>query len=197
MVFCLNPAKPILFPRNLTSLDLPGPIRITSHQLSTQAISAQNTFECPVASARGSRPPSKDSPSAAVPLGSAEPDMVNLVLHYKDHSEQATFAVTSLGKHDMILGFTWLCEHSPEIDWNKEEAHKEQRAKVFPPPLAFPHREALHKDVQGAECESPEEEEGGGEWTCTPDTEFPDETIEVGDWIYATTLCPPPTVAEI
>ncbi|KNZ73281.1 hypothetical protein J132_08051 [Termitomyces sp. J132] len=72
--------------------------------------------------------------------------VVDLVLHYQDHSERAAFAVTSLGKQDMILGFTWLCEHSPEIDWTKgevkmsrcpcrcvtcaEEAHIERRAKV-------------------------------------------------------------------
>ncbi|KAG5733028.1 hypothetical protein E4T56_gene3625 [Termitomyces sp. T112] len=73
-VFCLNPAKPIPFPRNLTSLDLPGPVQITSHRLSAQAISVQNAFECPVASARGSRLPIKDLPSAAEPLESAEPD---------------------------------------------------------------------------------------------------------------------------
>ncbi|KNZ77264.1 hypothetical protein J132_05974 [Termitomyces sp. J132] len=134
----------------------------------------------------------------------------------------------------MILGFTWLHEHNPEIDWTKgevkmsccpcccitcaEEAHKEQRAKVCehaavcaccaghlpyadldllsPPPLAFPHREALYKDVWGVGCEFPEEEEAEGEWTCTSDEEPLDETIEVGDWISAT-LCPPPIVAEI
>ncbi|KAG5726698.1 hypothetical protein E4T56_gene4132 [Termitomyces sp. T112] len=56
--------------------------------------------------------------------------MVDLVLHYQDHSEQAAFAVTSLEKQDMILEFTWLHEHNLEIDWTKEEAHKEQRAKV-------------------------------------------------------------------
>ncbi|KAG5716918.1 hypothetical protein E4T56_gene8518 [Termitomyces sp. T112] len=145
--------------------------------------------------------------------------VVDLVLHYQDHSERAAFAVTSLGKQDMILGFTWLHEHNPEIDWTKEEAHIEWRAKVHecaaihaccaghlpyadldllsPPPLAFPYREALYEDVQGVGCESPEEEEGGGEWTHTPDAESPDENIEVGDWIYATTLCLPPAVAEI
>ncbi|KNZ82275.1 hypothetical protein J132_03791 [Termitomyces sp. J132] len=42
--------------------------------------------------------------------------MVDLVLHYQDHSERAAFAVTSLGKQDMILEFTWLHEHNPEID---------------------------------------------------------------------------------
>ncbi|KAG5730750.1 hypothetical protein E4T56_gene3515 [Termitomyces sp. T112] len=67
MVFCLNPAKPIPFPHNPTSPDLPGLIWITSHQLSTQAISVQNAFECLVASARGSCPLSKDLPSAAEP----------------------------------------------------------------------------------------------------------------------------------
>ncbi|KAG5715357.1 hypothetical protein E4T56_gene8256 [Termitomyces sp. T112] len=73
-VFCLNPAKTVSFPLNPTSPDLPGSVRITSHQLSAQSISAQNVFECLVTSARGSRPPSKDSPSAAEPPRSAEPD---------------------------------------------------------------------------------------------------------------------------
>ncbi|KAG5720920.1 hypothetical protein E4T56_gene400 [Termitomyces sp. T112] len=119
----------------------------------------------------------------------------------------------------MILGFTWLHEHNPEIDWTKEEACKEQRAKVHEhaavcaccaghlpyadldllssPSLAFPYREALYEDVGGVWHESLEEEEGEGKWIHTPDAESPDETIEVGDWIYATILCPPPTVAEI
>ncbi|KNZ81113.1 hypothetical protein J132_03104 [Termitomyces sp. J132] len=100
-----------------------------------------------------------------------------------------------------------------------EEAHKEQRAKAHehaavhachakhlfyadldflnPPPLAFPHREALYEDVQGAGCESLEKEGGDREWTSTPDAESLDKTIEVGDRIYATILCPPATVAEI
>ncbi|KAG5732294.1 hypothetical protein E4T56_gene11356 [Termitomyces sp. T112] len=110
--------------------------------------------------------------------------MVDLVLHYQDYSEQATFAVTSLGKQDMILEFTWLCEHNPEIDWTKGEKKpirsREPRfmSMLLPPPLAFPYREALYEDVQSVGCESPEEEEGEGEWTCTPDAESPDETIE-------------------
>ncbi|KNZ78247.1 hypothetical protein J132_01226, partial [Termitomyces sp. J132] len=33
------------------------------------------------------------------------------------------FAVTSLGKQDMILGFTWLHEHNPEINWTKAKVH--------------------------------------------------------------------------
>ncbi|KAG5718080.1 hypothetical protein E4T56_gene20690 [Termitomyces sp. T112] len=112
--------------------------------------------------------------------------MVDLVFYYQDYSEQATFAVTSLGKQDMILGLIWLCEHSPEIDWTKEEAYKKQRAKRGP-----------YEDVQGLRCESPEEKGGEEEWTHTSDAESSNETIEVGDWIYALTFCLPPTVAEI
>ena len=32
-----------------------------------------------------------------------------------------TFAVTHLGMEDMILGLPWLCEHNPEVDWEKGE----------------------------------------------------------------------------
>ncbi|KAG5732785.1 hypothetical protein E4T56_gene2807 [Termitomyces sp. T112] len=65
------------------------------------------------------------------------------------------------------------------------------------PPLAFPHREAFYKNVQGVGCQPLEEEEGKEEWTSTADPESPAGTIEVGNKIYATTLGPPPTVAEI
>jgi hypothetical protein len=34
-------------------------------------------------------------------------EVVEVVLQYQDHSERATFAVTSLGKQDVILGLTW------------------------------------------------------------------------------------------
>ncbi|KNZ81972.1 hypothetical protein J132_09293 [Termitomyces sp. J132] len=47
--------------------------------------------------------------------------MVDLVLCYWNHAECAVFAVTSLGRQDMILGFTWLCEHNSEVDWTKGE----------------------------------------------------------------------------
>src|SRR3984957_17007043 len=48
-------------------------------------------------------------------------EVVDLILHYKDHAERAVFAVTSLGKQDMILGYSWLREHNPEVDWNTQE----------------------------------------------------------------------------
>ncbi|GLB33385.1 putative zinc ion binding protein [Lyophyllum shimeji] len=45
------------------------------------------------------------------------PEVVDLVLRYNGHSERVVFAVTDLGEQDMILGYTWLKEHNPEIDW--------------------------------------------------------------------------------
>ena len=42
--------------------------------------------------------------------------VVDSVLCYQTHSEHAVFAVTSLGKQDMILGFSWQHDHNPEID---------------------------------------------------------------------------------
>ncbi|GLB45965.1 putative retrotransposable element tf2 155 kda protein type 1-like [Lyophyllum shimeji] len=48
---------------------------------------------------------------------SAITEVVDLVLRYNGHSERVVFAVTDLGEQDMILGYTWLKEHNPEIDW--------------------------------------------------------------------------------
>ena len=42
---------------------------------------------------------------------------VDLVLRYNGHTERAQFAVTGLGKQNLILGYTWLREHNPEVDW--------------------------------------------------------------------------------
>src|SRR6266487_1599781 len=44
-------------------------------------------------------------------------EVVDLVLWFKDHSECALFAVTNLGMQKLILGFDWLHEHNPEVEW--------------------------------------------------------------------------------
>ena len=48
-------------------------------------------------------------------------EIVDAILHYNGHTERTSFAVTSLGKQDIILGFTWLREHNPEINWQTRE----------------------------------------------------------------------------
>ena len=48
-------------------------------------------------------------------------EVLEVVLRYRDHSETAVFAVTNLGRQDIILGLTWLREHNPKVDWKTEE----------------------------------------------------------------------------
>ena len=48
-------------------------------------------------------------------------EIIKVMLQYCDHSEHTVFAVTSLGKQDIILGLTWLHEHNSKVDWKTEE----------------------------------------------------------------------------
>src|SRR5882724_1724422 len=47
--------------------------------------------------------------------------VVDLIVQYKDHSEQVTFHITGIGRSMIILGHMWLMEHNPEIDWHMGE----------------------------------------------------------------------------
>jgi len=47
--------------------------------------------------------------------------VVDVVLWYKTHSERMLLAVSGLGKQSLILGYDWLKDHNPKIDWEKEE----------------------------------------------------------------------------
>ena len=48
-------------------------------------------------------------------------EIADAILCYNGHMERTSFTVTSLGKQDIILGFTWLQEHNLEIDWQTQE----------------------------------------------------------------------------
>ena len=47
--------------------------------------------------------------------------VVDVVLHYKTHSKRMLLAVSELGKQSLILGYDWLKDHNPKIDWEKGE----------------------------------------------------------------------------
>jgi len=47
--------------------------------------------------------------------------VVDVVLHYKTYSERMLLAISGLGKQSLILGYDWLKNHNPKIDWEKEE----------------------------------------------------------------------------
>jgi len=48
-------------------------------------------------------------------------EVVDIVLRYKTHSERMLLAVSRLGKQSLILGYDWLKDHNPRIDWEKRE----------------------------------------------------------------------------
>jgi len=47
--------------------------------------------------------------------------VVDVVLCYKTHSQRMLLAVSGLGKQSLILGYDWLKDHNPRIDWEKGE----------------------------------------------------------------------------
>jgi hypothetical protein len=47
-------------------------------------------------------------------------EVVEVILWYDSHVECAQFVVTQLGQQNMILGFTWLWEHNPEVNWQSQ-----------------------------------------------------------------------------
>jgi hypothetical protein len=55
--------------------------------------------------------------------GGAICEIADVILWYNGHAERTQFVITQLGKQSMILGFTWLCEHNPEINWQTKEVH--------------------------------------------------------------------------
>ena len=48
-------------------------------------------------------------------------EVVNIVFHYQTHLEWTLLAISSLEKQNLILGYTWLKDHNPEISWEKRE----------------------------------------------------------------------------
>jgi predicted aspartyl protease len=48
---------------------------------------------------------------------SAITDIADVILCYENHSEHTQLAVTCLGKQSLILGYNWLRNHKPEINW--------------------------------------------------------------------------------
>ena len=42
---------------------------------------------------------------------------VTLMLSHKGHKEKVVFEVCNLGNSTVIIGYTWLQKHNPEIDW--------------------------------------------------------------------------------
>jgi len=48
-------------------------------------------------------------------------EVVDMVLHYKTHSERTLFTISSPGRQNMILSYIWLKDHNPEVNWQTGE----------------------------------------------------------------------------
>jgi len=48
-------------------------------------------------------------------------EVMDVVLQYKTHSKRMLLAVSGLGKQSLILGYDWLKDHNPKINWEKGE----------------------------------------------------------------------------
>ena len=48
-------------------------------------------------------------------------EVVDVLLCYKTHSERMLLAISRLGKQSLILGYNWLKDHNPKVDWEKGE----------------------------------------------------------------------------
>ena len=46
---------------------------------------------------------------------------VTLIMSYQGHKERAVFEVCDLGKNNLIIGYTWLQKHNPEVNWKTGE----------------------------------------------------------------------------
>jgi len=65
---------------------------------------------------------------------------MNVVLRYKTHSERILLAVSRLGKQSLILGYDWLKDYNPKIDWEKGEVEMTRC------PLQYEGERALQKE---------------------------------------------------
>ena len=48
-------------------------------------------------------------------------EVVDLIVKYDRHAERMLLAVTGLGRKTLILGYTWLRQHNPEVNWQTQE----------------------------------------------------------------------------
>jgi predicted aspartyl protease len=48
-------------------------------------------------------------------------DIANIILCYENHSEHTQLAITCLGKQSLVLGYNWLQNHNPEINWQTKD----------------------------------------------------------------------------
>ncbi|KIJ31329.1 hypothetical protein M422DRAFT_131708, partial [Sphaerobolus stellatus SS14] len=121
--------------------------------------------------------------------GGSVTKIVDLILRYNDHTERTSFAVTNLGKQDMILGFTWLEEHNPKSDWQtKEEASARRHKKKVEVCCLLKCRSGPHPAlVEEADDDDDESDVKDDSPSATDDEAnpvAPEDRFKEGDWLF-------------
>jgi len=128
-------------------------------------------------------------------------EVVDVVLRYKTHSERTLLAVSSLRKQNMILGYTWLKDQNPEVNWQTGEVQMNRC-----PPRCEGYRvirkeqtsqkrmetRALNVCQSGPLLEHAEDSEEDETPVRTGEIEY-----EQGDRLFMTQILPEPTAEEL
>jgi len=133
-------------------------------------------------------------------------EVVNVIMTYERHSECILLAVTRLGKQSMILGFTWLDKHNPEIDFRARSIKMTRcllRCCVGCQANRKAEQNARREDTERIntcrtgpfpafieDADEEDEAEPTPEQFPNPEADFPDEPLEEGNQIWATGLFP-------
>ena len=128
-------------------------------------------------------------------------EVVDIVLHYKTHSERMLLAVSRLGKQSLILGYDWLKDYNPRIDWEKgkvkmtrcplwcEGGHALQKEQTRQKRIEL---QALRSCCDGPTSLLQEESESKEE---PPPMYHP--SWELGDQLFLTRLLPEPNQVDL
>ena len=156
----------------------------------TKGISTQNIFRpIPVFNVDG-------SPNKAGQIS----EVVDVVLCYKTHSERMLLAVSNLRKQSMILGYTWLKDHNPEVNWQTGEVQMNQCPPQYEGCHVIRKEQVSQKKMEARAVNvcrsrpSPEYvedlEEDENPWSC--EVEY-----ETEDRLFMTRLLPEPAAEDL
>lgn len=127
-------------------------------------------------------------------------EVVDILLRYKNHSERSLLAVTGLGRQKLLLGYTWLKEHNPEIDWQTGEvkmSHCPRKCTECQTEANAENKANKLKAQCICTCQTGpypvlvEDMDDSDEVCRSPDEASRLDSLEDGDRIFATGLLPP------
>jgi len=128
-------------------------------------------------------------------------EVVDVVLCYKTHAERTLIAVSSLGKQNMILGYTWLKDHNPEVNWQTGEVQMNRCPPCCEGCHVIQKEQASRKRIEtralnvywsGPLPEHVEDSEEDETSVRTGEIEY-----EQGDRLFMTRVLPKPTAEEL